>query len=133
MRNAIRLVVLVPLLACASIPTDEPYMPNASSLDREVAIKGEFQQRATDTLTENNVILDREVADELRLLWQMAARRLVEDNASRSEVARAVNNVSRIVLTAAGSSPSAGATKQITVEGYERAKLSLCPGFYPFC
>lgn len=109
-------------------------MPNASSIDREVAIKERFYQASTEALRDENIVLEREAADELRLLWQMAARRLVEDDASQSEVARAVNNVHRIVIAAAGRSlQPGGMTREITLRGIERAKLSLCPGFYPFC
>ena len=130
-RTLMRMVVLVPLLGCAS--TDDSFMANATDMEREVAIKEEFHRAASEALRESNAVLDQDAADDLRLLWQLAARRLVEDGGSRAEINRAVANVGRIVMAAAGRSvPGAGIRRQVTLDGVEHAKIAICP-LYPFC
>jgi hypothetical protein len=125
-----QLTIIVVFLSCAS--TDEPFMATLSSSDREAAIKEQFHQAASEALRETGAVLDREAADELRLVWQMAARRLVEDDASPVDVGRAVANVRRIVIAAAGRTPVGGVTREITFRNLENARYSLCP-LYPFC
>lgn len=129
-RPSIGAVVLTFLVACAT--TDEPYMLGRSAADRETAIKRELQGAAQAVLLERKAALDDDVSDELRLLWQMAARQLVEDDASRAEVGRAVMNARRIMGMAIAHSSPNGPQQQVTLENVKSARRSFCP-CYPFC
>ena len=124
MRKSILVAVVCGLLLRCSSMAPDYYT------ERVAEIRIDLEAAAREAIQAANASVDPSADSDLALIWDQAAKRLAQDNASSSDVAAAERNVKLFVETAirSGGAPSG----MIAPRNVQTAKFSLCP-LYPIC